>query len=99
MTWTLPLMLHDALAILDATPESDRAVMEDPDWQRVFLEDVTEALRPGAKGWADEGIALLGSWDFDPADVRCSVTWWHGENDANSDRKSTRLNSSHVSIS
>ena len=69
---------------MDAAPESDRAVMEDPDWQRVFLEDVTEALRPGAKGWADEGIALLGSWDFDPADVRCSVTWWHGENDANS---------------
>ncbi|TML19200.1 MAG: alpha/beta hydrolase [Actinobacteria bacterium] len=81
-------LLHDPLAqfrsVMDATPESDRAVMEDPDWQRVFLEDVTEALRPGAKGWADEGIALLGSWDFDPADVRCSVTWWHGENDANS---------------
>jgi pimeloyl-ACP methyl ester carboxylesterase len=57
--------------------------MEDPDWQRVLVEDVTEAFRPGAEGWADEGLALTLDWDYDVADVRCSVTWWHGDNDAN----------------
>ena len=70
-------------AAMEAAPASDKAVMEDPDWQRVFLEDVTEAFRPGAEGWADEAMALNVDWDFDVADVRCSVTWWHGGHDAN----------------
>jgi pimeloyl-ACP methyl ester carboxylesterase len=70
-------------AIMDAAPPSDKAVMEDPDWQRVLVESVTEAFRPGPEGWVDEGLALTLDWDFDVADVRCSVTWWHGEHDAN----------------
>ena len=67
---------------MDAAPASDKAVMEDPHWQRVFVEDITEAFRPGAEGWADEAMALNMEWDFDVADLRCSVTWWHGEHDA-----------------
>ena len=70
-------------AVMEAAPESDKAVMSDPAWQRVFLEDVTESLRPGAEGWADEGMAITLPWDFYPSDVSCSVTWWHGEHDAN----------------
>lgn len=70
-------------AVMDAAPASDKAVMEDPAWQRVLVEDITEAFRPGVEGWVDEGMALIHDWDFDPADVRCSVTWWHGEHDAN----------------
>jgi pimeloyl-ACP methyl ester carboxylesterase len=70
-------------SIMDSAPESDRAVMDDPDWQRVLQEDVTEALRPGAEGWTDEALALIRVWDFDPEEARCSVTWWHGEHDAN----------------
>jgi pimeloyl-ACP methyl ester carboxylesterase len=49
----------------------------------VLVESVTEAFRPGPEGWIDEGMALTLDWDFDVRDVRCSVTWWHGENDAN----------------
>jgi pimeloyl-ACP methyl ester carboxylesterase len=59
------------------------AVINDPAWQRVLIEDMHEALRPGAEGWTDEGLAPLGRYHFDPADVRCSVVWWHGEHDAN----------------
>jgi pimeloyl-ACP methyl ester carboxylesterase len=70
-------------AVMEAAPASDKAVMDDPAWQRVFIEDVTEAFRPGAEGWADEGMALHLPWDFDPAEAQCSVTWWHGEHDAN----------------
>ena len=57
--------------------------MDDPDFQRVFVESSTEAFRPGAEGWADESMALSLPWDFDPGEVRCGVTWWHGEHDAN----------------
>jgi pimeloyl-ACP methyl ester carboxylesterase len=70
-------------ALMESAPPSDKAVMEDPDWQRVLVQSVTEAFRPGAEGWVDEGMALTLDWDFDVADVRCSLTWWHGENDAN----------------
>jgi pimeloyl-ACP methyl ester carboxylesterase len=70
-------------AAMAAAPPSDKAIMDDPAWQRGLVEDVTEALRPGAEGWADEGMALALEWDIDPADARCSVTWWHGEHDAN----------------
>ncbi len=70
-------------AVMDGAPPSDKAVMEDPDWQRVLVESVSEALRPGVEGWVDEGIALTLDWDFDVADVACSVTWWHGDDDAN----------------
>jgi pimeloyl-ACP methyl ester carboxylesterase len=70
-------------AAMDAAPESDKAVMDDPAWQRVLVEDVSEAFRPGAEGWADEAMALTLDWDFDLADVGCSVTWWHGDKDAN----------------
>ena len=80
-------VLKDPLAgfkgLMEAAPPSDKAVMEDPDWQRVLVESVTEAFRPGAEGWVDEGMALILGWDFDAGDVRCSVTWWHGDSDAN----------------
>jgi pimeloyl-ACP methyl ester carboxylesterase len=70
-------------ATMAAAPASDKAVIEDPAWQRVFVEDVTEALRPGAEGWVDESMALFLPWDFEPADVACGVTWWRGAHDAN----------------
>ena len=70
-------------AIMAAAPERDQAVMQDSAWQRVLVEDAGEALRPGAEGWADEAVALILPWDFDPTAVRCSVTWWHGAHDAN----------------
>ncbi len=70
-------------AIMDAAPEGDREIMNDPAWQSVLVESVTEALRPGVEGWADEAMALLGEWDFDPSEVESTVTWWHGEHDAN----------------
>ena len=59
-------------AVMEAAPESDKAVMNDPEWQRVMIESVTEALRPGAEGWADEGMALTLPWDFDPSRVNAA---------------------------
>ena len=80
-------LLRDPLGafrkVMDAAPPTDKAVIDDPDWQRVLIDDQREALRLGAEGWADEAMAVLGSWDFDPSDVSCSLTWWHGEHDAN----------------
>lgn len=80
-------LLADPLAgfreTMAVAPPTDKAVMSDPAWQRVLVESVTEGLRPGAEGWADEGLAINRPWDFDPASARGSLTWWHGEHDAN----------------
>ena len=54
----LPDPLAGFRALMDAAPPSDQAVMDDPEWQRVAVEDATEAFRPGAEGWVDEGLAL-----------------------------------------
>ena len=69
-------VLHDA-------PPTDRAIMENPVWQRMSRANLAESLRQGAEGWTDESFALHGRWDFDPADVKASVTWWHSADDKN----------------
>ena len=69
--------------ILADAAEGDRAVMEDSDWLEMTARALTEALKGGPEGWMDEGIALASPWDFDPAEVRASVTWWHSARDRN----------------
>jgi pimeloyl-ACP methyl ester carboxylesterase len=69
--------------VLGDAPETDRAIMSDPTWQRLSRENVAETLRQGAEGWADESLAMHRKWDFDPSEVETSVTWWHGDDDKN----------------
>jgi pimeloyl-ACP methyl ester carboxylesterase len=76
-------VLHDA-------PPADRAIMESPAWQRLSRENLAESLRQGAEGWADESLALNFNWDFDPRDVKATVTWWHSEDDKNAPLSAAR---------
>jgi pimeloyl-ACP methyl ester carboxylesterase len=69
--------------VLADAPESDRKIMSDPKWQEMSRESIAETLRQGAEGWADESLAMHGKWDFDPAQIKASVTWWHGDDDMN----------------
>ena len=69
--------------VLNDAPPADRKLMEDPGWQRLSRENLAETLKQGAEGWTDEGLAMHGLWDFDPADIRAQVTWWHGDDDKN----------------
>jgi len=69
--------------VLSDAPPEDRAIMQDPAWQRLARANNGEALRQGAEGWTDESMALHFAWDFEPGAVRASVTWWHGDNDMN----------------
>jgi pimeloyl-ACP methyl ester carboxylesterase len=76
-------VLHDA-------PPTDRAIMESPSWQRISRANLAETLRQGAEGWADESLVLNMHWDFDPRDVKPSVTWWHSEDDKNAPLSAAR---------
>lgn len=69
--------------VLSDAPPSDRKIMEDPAWQRMSRQNIAETLKQGAEGWTDESLAMHRPWDFDPADFRSHVTWWHGDDDKN----------------
>ena len=76
--------------VLDDAPEPDRKLMADPAWQKMSHDNLIETLRQGAEGWTDESFAMHGEWDFDPADVKASVTWWHGNDDKNAPLSAAR---------
>jgi pimeloyl-ACP methyl ester carboxylesterase len=69
--------------VLSDAPATDRAIMENPAWQRMSRANLAETLKQGAEGWTDESMALHRAWDFDPGDVKTSVTWWAGDDDKN----------------
>ena len=76
--------------VLSDAPPADRAVMADPAWQNMSRENIAETLKQGAEGWTDESYAMHGEWDFDPADVKTSVTWWHSDDDKNAPLSAAR---------
>ncbi|HKW69393.1 MAG TPA: alpha/beta hydrolase [Candidatus Dormibacteraeota bacterium] len=76
--------------VLSDAPDSDRAIMRDGAWQRMSRENIAETLRQGAEGWTDESFAIHQPWDFDLAQVRASVTWWHGDDDKNAPLSAAR---------
>ena len=82
--------------VLSDAPETDRAIMADASWQRMSRENLAEALRQGAEGWADESFAMHFEWDFDPAGVEASVTWWHGDDDKNAPLSAARRGASRL---
>lgn len=73
--------LRDWLLSDEATPADAPEVMRTPAFQKMARENAIEALKQGVEGWTDEAAALEHPWDFDPHDVRASVTWWHGDAD------------------
>ncbi len=76
--------------VLNDAPAPDRVIMADPAWQEMSRENTAEALRQGAEGWTDESLAMHRKWDFDPAEVKTSVTWWHGDDDKNAPLSAAR---------
>jgi pimeloyl-ACP methyl ester carboxylesterase len=64
-------------ALLGDAPAEDLKIVDNPLWQRIDRANSAEALRQGAQGWADETLALLGTWDFRPRDLnkRDLVAW------------------------
>src|SRR6266852_1955704 len=55
--------------VLSDAPPEDRAIMQNPTWQKISREGMAEALKQGAEGWADESMALHHGWDFDPEEI------------------------------
>ena len=62
-------------------PEVDRALLDREDFRAVLREAFPEAVRQGARGWADDDLAFAKPWGFRPEDVHAVVRLWQGELD------------------
>lgn len=82
--------------VLSDAPAADRAMMENPAWQKLSRISSAEALKQGAEGWADESFAMHHKWDFDPQNIKASVTWWHSDDDKNAPLSAARRGASQL---
>ncbi|MDZ7828190.1 MAG: alpha/beta hydrolase [Halofilum sp. (in: g-proteobacteria)] len=67
---------------LGGAPESDRAILEQPEFAGPYHRDLEEALRQ-PQGMLDDAAAVISGWSFDCSDVQCPVHLFHGERDGN----------------
>lgn len=62
-------------------PEADREILARPEVAQVMTESLTECVRNGIWGWADDDIAFTVPWGFDPAAIRVPTAVWWGSKD------------------
>lgn len=60
---------------------ADRELLADPAAGSMLVSDVSEALRPGAGGMADDLVALWMPWGFHIGEVPPGARIWHGAQD------------------
>ncbi len=77
-------------AAMASSTDADRAIIEDPAWQRGFVASISEALREGPGGWYDEGLAIDRPWGIDLASIETDITWWHSDGDRNAPLSAAR---------
>lgn len=70
-------------AFLAETAAADKALARNPAVHRALTDDFERALSRGYAGWASDAQKLASPWGFDLADVKASVTLWHGTDDRN----------------
>jgi pimeloyl-ACP methyl ester carboxylesterase len=63
------------------SPEGDREVLSRPDFQSMFLDDLTTNGGRRMQAFVDDAILFTRDWGFSPRDVHQHVIWWHGDVD------------------
>lgn len=63
------------------SPAGDRAVLERPEFQTMFLEDLTLNGGRSMRAFIYDAILFTREWGFSPRDVTQPVWWWHGDVD------------------
>ena len=62
-------------------PEDDQRVLDDPEIEAIFVDDMVNAFRGRCLAMVDDARLLGRDWGFRLADVKVPVRWWHGESD------------------
>jgi pimeloyl-ACP methyl ester carboxylesterase len=61
--------------------EADRAALARPEFHAVIRQDLTEAVRTGVWGWADDMMAILEPWGFDVSEIGVPTRVIYGPTD------------------
>ena len=61
--------------------EADRAELARPERHGVIRQDLSEALRTGVWGWADDDLCVIAPWGFDVAEIRIPTRVVYGLGD------------------
>jgi pimeloyl-ACP methyl ester carboxylesterase len=62
-------------------PDRDRAILAREEVRAVLIDSFVEAVRQGARGWADDDLAFAKPWGFDLEQVEAETRLWQGELD------------------
>ena len=62
-------------------PEDDRRVLNEPEIEAIFVDDMVNAFRGRCLAMVDDARLLGRDWGFRLADVKVPVRWWHGDSD------------------
>jgi pimeloyl-ACP methyl ester carboxylesterase len=62
-------------------PEVDQQVLNDPEVEAIFVDDMVNAFRGRCLAMVDDARLLGRDWGFRLADVKVPVRWWHGDTD------------------
>jgi pimeloyl-ACP methyl ester carboxylesterase len=89
-----PDTMIDTLAA--EVPDSDRAVLARADVRARLRLNWGQAVAQDARGWMDDGLALVSGWGFDLADIACEVRLWQGELDVLVPRSHGEYLASHI---
>jgi pimeloyl-ACP methyl ester carboxylesterase len=69
----------------EPAPAMDQAHFADPAFRNMYLTNLTEAFRQGAKGFVGDMNVAARPWGFVPANIEQPVMLWHGSEDRNVD--------------
>lgn len=67
--------------IVPGSPPEDRAVYEDPAFERAYRRAMAEAFQQGPGGYARDTLLAMGRWPFDLGRVTVPAELWYGELD------------------
>ena len=62
-------------------PAGDRMLLERPDFQEMFLDDILSGSRRQIHAPIADAIAFIHDWGFTVSEVENPVVWWHGDAD------------------
>ncbi|NRQ33048.1 alpha/beta fold hydrolase [Nonomuraea sp. NN258] len=67
--------------IVPNSPPADRAVYEQPDFDRAYRRAMAEAFVRGPAGYARDTVLAMGRWPIAPEEITVPVDLWYGELD------------------
>jgi pimeloyl-ACP methyl ester carboxylesterase len=77
----LPLAHYACQAYAGVVPEGDRRVLQDPEMEAMFIDDLVLLAKGRFQAIIDDARLFGRDWGFRLSDVTAPVRWWHGDAD------------------